>query len=471
MKKKVWLVVVSAVLVLALAITGTIAYLTDRDSDVNVFTWGNVDITLNEEFEQGATLIPGKDIEKEVTISNVGKTDAWVWAKIAIPSALDDENPAKNVIHFNYAKESVADGQWVWTKDGGWNMEVATIDNVKYNVYTVLYQTALKAGETTATSAMTKVYLDKTVDIDPDGNLHKVVEGETTDIAWNINTDGMPMIYVSAYATQTEGFNSVNEAYEAYATQWGKNGIEYAKPSFVVDDIDKLSEFFTVSSDITLSNNMTTDASVAENVSITMDMAGNTLSGTVTNNGELAISDGVIEQSGNNALYNEGNAELTDVALNMTNSTGYISNSRTADSVTVFENVDITSTGGGVNVWEGEAVFKSGRITTNSTSTSARHVFYIASGATMTIEDGEFTFNPTNLTRRGSYICAEGNATVVVKGGTFAKPSTRTAPIQALDGSTVTIYGGKFQFDPSAFVADGYEAVKGADGWWTVSAI
>ena len=34
-----------------------------------------------------------------------------------------------------------------------------------------------------------------------------------------------------------------------------------------------------------------------------------------------------------------------------------------------------------------------------------------------------------------------------------------------------TIYGGTFQFDPSEFVAEGYEAVKGADGWWTVSQI
>ena len=224
MKKKAWLIAVSAVLVLTLAITGTIAYLTDRDSDVNVFTWGNVDITLNEDFQQGASLIPGKDIKKNVTISNVGKSNAWVWVKIAIPSALDDDDASKNVIHFNYNKQAVDAGQWNWKKNGQWNMAKTTIDNVEYNVYTVQYQTVLKPGDTTATSAMTKVYLDKAVDIDPDGNLHKVVNGVVTDIEWNINTDGVPMMYVSAYATQEEGFDTVEAANAAYDTQWGDNG-------------------------------------------------------------------------------------------------------------------------------------------------------------------------------------------------------------------------------------------------------
>ena len=210
------------------------------------------------------------------------------------------------------------------------------------------------------------------------------------------------------------------------------------------------------------------DFTVSENVKVDIELNDNALNNTLTNNGEVTVSGGTINAEGNNAIYNEGTAELKDVTVNMTGNTGYITNSRTEGSVTVYENVTATSSGGGVNVWEGEALFKSGTITTNSTSTNARHMFYIANGATLTIEDGEFFFNPTNLTRKGSYICAQENATVIVNGGTFHKPSTRTAPIQALDGSTVTIYGGTFYFDPSAFVAEGYEATKNSDGTWTV---
>ena len=192
---------------------------------------------------------------------------------------------------------------------------------------------------------------------------------------------------------------------------------------------------------------------------------GNEFANAVENFGEATLNNVVINANGDNALYNEGTAELKDVTLSMTGSTGYIANSRTDGSVTVYEDVSATSSGGGVNVWQGKAVFKSGTITTNSTSTSARHMFYVADGAELVIEDGEFFFNPTNLTRKGSYICADTNATVIVKGGTFHKPSTRTAPIQELNGSTVKIYGGTFGFDPSAWVAPGYSTTKVGDNW------
>jgi hypothetical protein len=43
--------------------------------------------------------------------------------------------------------------------------------------------------------------------------------------------------------------------------------------------------------------------------------------------------------------------------------------------------------------------------------------------------------------------------------------------LQTAGNGTITIYGGSFEFDPSAFVAEGYEAIKGANGWWTVSKI
>lgn len=167
---KVLLTTLSLVLVATIAIGSTLAYFTDRDSATNVFTIGNVAIELNEDFEQGATLIPGVDIEKKPTITNTGKNDAWVWATIAIPSVLDGGNDAsKNVVHFNYDKNVVNDTQWTWKDSKGWMVEETAINNIKYSVYTVLYQTALKSGEETP-AVMTKVYLDANIDINTDGN-------------------------------------------------------------------------------------------------------------------------------------------------------------------------------------------------------------------------------------------------------------------------------------------------------------
>ncbi len=266
MKKKTWAIVLSVVLVLALAVTGTIAYLTDRDSAVNVFTWGNVDITLNEEFEQGATLVPGTVIKKDVTVSNTGKSDAWVWVKIAMPAILDNDDASKNVIHFNYDEDSVAEGLWNWKKDGNWNVEKnVEIDGTFYNVYTVLYETALKPGERTEYSAMTQVYLDTTVDIDPEGNLYKVAKGEATAVGWNINSDGVPVIYVSAYATQAEGFDKVADAYAAYATQWGENGTEYAEPAALVASADEMVEALENGEDVILTESIKIDPASMSN--------------------------------------------------------------------------------------------------------------------------------------------------------------------------------------------------------------
>lgn len=466
--KKALMMALALVLVVALTIGGTLAYLTDRDSKTNVFTVGDVRIELNEDFDQGATLIPGVDIEKAATVKNVGKNDAWVWVKIAIPSALDNDDASKNVIHFNFSKDSVAPGLWNWD---GYKYDVVDIndDGVNYNVYTVKYETALKPTETTAQPVMYKVYMDYHIDIDTNGDWHHVENGVVTDLDWNTEDDGAPVMYVSAYAMQKEGFDDVDAAIAGYNAQWGDKGDEYAPIPTIAASAEELQDALTTGGTIYLKENVEGGATIAQGADVDMNLKDNTLTGTVTNNGDLTISGGTIAANGDQAIYNEGNAELKDVTVTMTGSDGYIANSRTVDSVTIYENVTATSTGGGVNVWEGEAIFKSGTITTNSTSTSARHMFYVANGAKLTIEDGEFIFSPTNLTRKGSYICAHVNAEVIVNGGTFHKPSTRTAPIQEIDGGTVTIYGGTFQFDPSAFVADGYEAVENS-GWWTVSA-
>jgi len=83
-----WILVLSLLMSVAMATSGTLAYLTDRDSRSNVLTLGNVDIRLDEEFNQGSTLLPGIDVTKTPTVENIGKNDAWVWITVAVPDAL-----------------------------------------------------------------------------------------------------------------------------------------------------------------------------------------------------------------------------------------------------------------------------------------------------------------------------------------------------------------------------------------------
>ena len=272
-----WLMVIALVMSLTMATAGTLAYLTDRDSEANVFTMGNVEIDLNEEFNQGAELIPGQNIEKKPTITNTGKTDAWVWMIWSIPTALDnavqgtETGSNENTIHWNptgataegyvnatRVQKAFADGvltadmfpagttnyvdyitanNMTWNVfnsiDTGKNMFQQNVDGVPYNHYVLLYNKALEPGETTLPSVY-NVFLDAHVDIDPDGNMYRVEKGVATDLKWNIKDNGNPVIYVSAYAMQKDGFTTVKEAYNAYNVQWTtdggvNNGLEFAE--------------------------------------------------------------------------------------------------------------------------------------------------------------------------------------------------------------------------------------------------
>ena len=170
---------VALIMVLALAFTslvgGTLAYFMDDDEEANVFTMGNVEIDLQEDFDQYSNLQPGLDINKDVWVQNTGSNDAYVRVHIAIPSEMDNGDPnfdaSRNFLHFNFDKNSVVYGQWSWlptyTTGTGygddWNFYVAPIDGKNYNVYVVTYRSALGSGEITGTNAITNVYLDKSV--------------------------------------------------------------------------------------------------------------------------------------------------------------------------------------------------------------------------------------------------------------------------------------------------------------------
>ena len=105
MKKR--LVVTSLVIALiAVAVGGTLAWSNDTDEVTNVFTVGSVDIEQKEVFdEETAQLLPvvGTDptvatdnyIEKKVTVSNVGKNDAYVQTYVAVPAVLDNNGIVK----------------------------------------------------------------------------------------------------------------------------------------------------------------------------------------------------------------------------------------------------------------------------------------------------------------------------------------------------------------------------------------
>ena len=233
MKKKITAIALVVCLVAVAVVGGSLAYFTDTDKAANVFTTGKVDIQLIEKFgdENPATaekLLPAtgsaqagtlkNGITKEVTVKNIGTEDAFVRVHIAIPSVLDNGNPAfdagQNALHFNYTADSIGEGKWDWSKttgdpyQGDWNYYETTIDNIKYNVYVVTYGTALKANEVTPEKAIHQVYLDSRTSNEAIAS-YKTTLGDN----WQI--------LVLAEGTQSAGFAN---AYEALNTAFGVPG-------------------------------------------------------------------------------------------------------------------------------------------------------------------------------------------------------------------------------------------------------
>ena len=258
MKKKI----VALCLCVALAVVAiggaSLAYFTDTDEATNTFTAGGVKIdlieqqvnkdgTALEDFEQNQVLMPivgsaqgEKDdfgqpvaenyIDKIVTIENTGKSDAYVRAYFAIPSALDDGyetfNAGANILHFNFGNEngvSTEGVQWSWMHGNKWNYFETTIDGVAYNVYFADYYQVLPAGETTE-QFLSGVYLDKSFDM-KDGKYYAF--GKEVDLSGLINADGELAIKcpVKAVAVQAAGFGSVDAAItEAFGAQFNPFG-------------------------------------------------------------------------------------------------------------------------------------------------------------------------------------------------------------------------------------------------------
>lgn len=325
--------IIVAVLTIALSVGGTLAFLTDRESIPNTFTVGDVRIEIEEDFEQGSQLMPDLDINKDVRIKNVGANSAWVFYTYAIPSALDTPGDASgNILHVNHAganwlgyqdnQKYWAEGQTAatpadqcWIVDyipGGENgspYQVVDVNGIDYNVYVVLYNGLLSPGEIT-TVGMTNVYLDRFVDIHPDGQVYRVENGNAVKVDWNIKDNTNTVIFVNAYAVQAEEFGSVQAAFNAYIGQWGGlNGsmIMPGRPNVL--NIAEMNEAMMLGWDKIV---------VAQNITLTGDVLGTYRVGTsvaenviLDLNGKTIKNDSMRTNGTNNILFNVANTNMT----------------------------------------------------------------------------------------------------------------------------------------------------------------
>lgn len=203
---------------------------------------------------------------------------------------------------------------------------------------------------------------------------------------------------------------------------------------------------------------------IYRNTTLTVDNASSIIT-------EDTIMENVTINSAQAGLNNIGaEVYLNNVTMNAGSAADYAGISREG-SVTVYNDVNLTSKGGGVAAADGAQVtFNAGSVYVDTASTSGRYIFYaVGNGTVITINDGTFSWDKNDNQKR-AYIYAEAGTTVYVNGGTFGAASTRSGYTAGILGpGTIVITGGTFGFDPTEWVADGYVATE-ANGVWTVSA-
>ena len=188
MKKKL-MTVLALVLVIAMSVAGTIAFLTDTtDPITNTFTVGKVDITLTETFNTDtngdqkndawkAQLIPGTTYTKDPVVTvTADSEDCWLFVKF------EEKNGAAT--YLNYTSNLTAANGWTQGDD----------ENIPSNVW---YRAVAKDAAVKSFHLL----LNDTVAIDSDAVTNE-----------NMNTAANAQLVYTAYACQSANM-TVNAAW------------------------------------------------------------------------------------------------------------------------------------------------------------------------------------------------------------------------------------------------------------------
>ncbi|MDY5564655.1 MAG: TasA family protein [Candidatus Limivicinus sp.] len=193
MKKKITAIALVVCLVAVAVVGGSLAYFTDTDKATNTFTVGNVDITLTEPkwVEEKATLIPGREIAKDPTIT-VEETSqrAYTFMKVQLSDdfaqLIADYATAQKINPNDETQMKALIAAWFSSTVQPKIMEYSLTEN-----YVILGVLSPKDPGQSVT------YFDAiTVPAEVVGSM--------------IKADGTYEIYITAYAIQAEGFEGQN---------------------------------------------------------------------------------------------------------------------------------------------------------------------------------------------------------------------------------------------------------------------
>jgi len=322
--KSILLSALSFVLVAAVAVGGTLAYLTSTDSDVNVMTLGNVEIEQIEQerdengnlvdFTQAKPLYPavgevawndnkvninGHDynmfgeklrnsVDKIISVKNTGKNDAYVRTWIAI------EDPfTTSMIGINVGGTGYTESSWM----------TAEIDGVAYSVKCFTYNEVLEPNKESLPSLL-QVYLKSAAtneDVALLGDTHEILA-----FSQAVQADGF-----------TDAVTALNEAFgepKADNLPWASGVVI---PT-VVYDAEQLTDALTAGKSVVLANDIdlaeNTSITIGNGVNATLDLNGHTVYG---ENTRTATHNFLIDVKGGTLNISNGTVSMLHTGANM----------------------------------------------------------------------------------------------------------------------------------------------------------
>jgi|GEM_PF-2081273 len=475
MKKKL-LTTLSVVLILGLAAMGIVAFMIDTDSDDNYMAVGNVNIEQEEDFVQGSPLDPGVTVDKKVTVTNVGKSDAYVRTWFAF------EMPMDGVITPNW--NAGVDPE---------ELGVQTIEGTKYMIYVAEYGKMAKDDAVTSLLSVT---------MEPSATNDDVAKyGDNYDIL------------VFSQAMQVAGFEN-NEA-AAWAAEFGEATLANHPWPAKVDTADELTtalqaggpvqltDDVTVSKSLTLRKDANIDMNGNDIVAATSSAAVNVTAGTTVN----IEGEGTITNANATAVLVYGTCNIDGATVENTRNTGEALLIQGGGKVVMNDGEIIGESdkgGSAINV-KGSFELNGGLVEGKAAGTAGYSNAIVGSGT------GTITINGGTIKAAGTAI-EFPNGVVEVNGGTidagYYALRTRYANVNGVDvnikagtalvhgysvgtlyagnaiyngifeapvllkeyagAAELTVYGGAFNVDPTAYIASG-KTVTENSGVFTVN--
>ena len=419
MKKKL-IIALSVVMAVSLAVGTTLAYLTDKETKANVFTVGNVNIEFEEiDFsEYGESAVPGVAVAKHGYINNVGSVDAYVWATVAVPKAI------YSYVNLDLSGSYAANK---WTIGQGREVE---INGDKYISVALLCKEVLPANDEVDGYdyiPLDAVTVDRRVDFNNDDGKYYIVEaGKATEIPFDLSNFA---VYCSAYAIQAEGFNNVNEAYDAYMYQWGdkhfSEGAVYAntQDAFDAAAAEDGAEVVLAEGTYKLPATIGDGTSIRGNGGTVLDTSA--IGKNIVVN-DITIENVTIENEVAEALPISGTATIRDCELSCER--GPVLYNCTATGEIVFENCSVSSPTYAINiVGEGDVIIRN--------STIAGWCSF-GGGVSVTIEN--CIFNKCELVPENSVLKFYGDATIY---NTIFAPEMTISAYEASKDVVITLVG------------------------------